>query len=101
MENYVSVQVGCLRFLDSQLFLSTNLDKLVKSINSFPIMDENGLDDESFKEKLGYPYEVFALSKLQESLNLTTEDFWSLLKQTTPPDEEIKRTQEIILKNMI
>ena len=98
MENYVSVQVGCLRFLDSQRFLSTNLDKLVKSINSFPIMDEIDLDDESFKKKLAYPYEVFALSKFQDSLNLTTEDFWSLLKQTTPPDEEIKRTQEIILK---
>ena len=42
MENYVSVQVGCLRFLNSYRFLSTNLDKLVKSINSFPIMDENG-----------------------------------------------------------
>ena len=52
MENYVSVQVGCLRFLDSYRFLSTNLDKLVKSIISFPIMDENGLDDELFKKKL-------------------------------------------------
>ena len=26
MENYVSVQVGCLRFLDSCRFLSTNLE---------------------------------------------------------------------------
>ena len=50
MENYVSVQVGCLRFLDSYRSLSTNLDKLVKSINSFPIMDENGPDDELFKK---------------------------------------------------
>ena len=54
MENYVSVQVGCLRFLDSHRFLSTNLDKLVKSIISFPIMVENGLDDELFKKKLAY-----------------------------------------------
>ena len=98
MENYVSVQVGCLRFLDSYRFLSTNLDKLVKSINSFPIMDENGLDDELFKKKLAYLYEYLNLSNFQEPLNLTKEDFWSTLKQTTPPDEEFNRTQEIIKK---
>ena len=96
MENYVSVEVGCLKVLDSYRFLSTNLDKLVRNINSFPIMDENGLDDELFKKKLAYPYEYLNLSDIQEPLNLTKEDFWSTLKQTTPPDEEINRTQEII-----
>ena len=54
MENYVSVQVGCLRSLDSYRFLSTNLDKLVKSINCFPKLDENGFLDELFKKKLAY-----------------------------------------------
>ena len=53
MEKNVSVQVGCFRFLDSHCFLSTNLDKLVKSINSFPIMDSQSLpnifEDELFK----------------------------------------------------
>ena len=95
MENCVSVEVGCLVFLDSYRFLSTNLDKLVKSINSFPIVDENGLDDEFSKKKLAYPYEYLNLSNIQEPLNLTKEDFWSTLKQTTPADEEINRTQEI------
>ena len=98
MENCVSVEVGCLRFLDSYRFLNSGLDKLDKSINSFPIMDENGLDDELFKKKLVYPYEYFTLDNIQEPLNLTKEDFWSTLKQTTPPDEEINRTQEIIKK---
>ena len=100
MENYVSVQVGCLRFLDSNRFLSTILDKLVKSINSFPIMDEIGFTDELIKKKLAHPYEKFTLDIFQEPrsfvLNLTKEDIRSTLKQTTPPDEEINRTQEII-----
>ena len=66
-------------------------------------MDENGLDDELFKKKLAYPYEYFTLDNIQEphdsyrsfALDLTKEDFWSTLKQTTPPDDEINRTQEI------
>ena len=98
MENYVSVQVSCLRFSDSYRIQSTNLDKLVKSINSFPLMDENGLDDELFMKKLSYFYEYVNLGNFEEPLNLTKEDFWSILKQTTPPDEEISRTQEIIKK---
>ena len=67
---------------------------------SFPNLDDNGLDDELFKKKLTYPYKVFTLNNFQEPLNLTKEDLWSTLKQTTPPDEERNRTQKI-LKNMI
>ena len=98
MENYVSVEEGCLKFLDPYRFLSTNLDKLVKSINSFSIMDENGFTDEIFKKKLAYPYEYFILNNIWEPLDLTKEDFSSTLKQTTPPDEEINRTKEITKK---
>ena len=102
MENFVSVEVGCLRFLDSYRFLNSSLDKLITSIqsaaNTFPIMDENGLDDELFKKKLAYPYDNLNLSNIQEPLNLSPEDFWSTLKQTTPSLEEINRTQEFIKK---
>ena len=98
MEKYVSVEVGCLKFSDSYRFLSTNLDKLVKSLNSFPIMDENGFRDELFKTKLAHPNEHFKLNNIWEPLDLTKEDFWSTLKQTTPPYEEINRTQDIIKK---
>ena len=53
MENYVSVQVGCLIFLESNRFLSSGLDNLVKSLDSLPIcedsstvMDFNNVEDE-------------------------------------------------------
>ena len=61
-------------------------------------MDENGFTDELFKKKLAYPYDHLNLGNFQEPLNLTKEDFWSTEKQTTPPDEEINRTQGIIKK---
>ena len=51
---------------------------------------------------MAYPYEYLShnnsKNNFQKPLNLTKEDFWSTLKQTTPPDEEINRTQEIIRK---
>ena len=101
MENYVSIQVGCLRFLDSYRFLSSRLDKLVKSLDSFPIMDENGFKDKLFKMKLTYPYEYLNLDNIQEPLNLTKEDYWSTLTQSYPSDDDIKRTQELFDKNNI
>ena len=97
-ENYVSVQIGCLRFLHSYRFLPSSLDKLIKSLDSFPLLDENGFVDEILKKKLAYPYEKFNLENINQSLNLTKEDFYSTLKQETPPQEQIDRTQEIIKK---
>ena len=44
---------------------------------------------------MAYPYEYLSHNNFQEPLNLTKEDLWSTLKQTTPPDEEINRKQEI------
>ena len=71
MENYVSVQVGCLRFLDSYRFLSSSLQKLITSLNDFPYMQIEGLTDDLFKKKLAYPYEKFNLNNLHEPVNLT------------------------------
>ena len=101
LENYVSVQVGCLRFLDSYRFLSSNLDKLAKSLDNFRIMKLEGMSDDLFKKKLAYPYEKFNLDNLHQQLNLTKEDYWSTLTQSYPSDDDIKRTQEIIDKNKI
>ena len=101
LENYVSVQVGCLRFLDSYRFLSSSLYKLVKSLDNFPIMKLEGMSDDLFKKKLAYPYEYLNLDNFQEPLNLTKEECWSTLTQSYPSDDDIKRTQEIIDKNKI
>ena len=101
MENYVSIQVGWLRFLDSYRFLSSSLNKLVKSLDSLPIMDENGFIDKLFKKKLAYPYEYFKLDIFDKPLNLTKEDYWSTLTQSYSSDDDIKRTQELIVKNKI
>ena len=101
MENYVSVQIGCLRFLDSYRFPSSSLDKLVKSLDSLPILDENGFIDENFKKKLAYPYEYFNLDNFDKPPNLTKEEYWSTLTQSFPSDDDIKRTQELIDKNKI
>ena len=71
MENYVSVQVGCLRFLDSYRFLSYSLQKLIAFLDTLRYMNREGLSDDLFKKKLAYPYEKFNLNNFQQPLNLT------------------------------
>ena len=103
LENYVSVQVGCLRFLDSYRFLSSSLQKLIASLDSFKKMDSEGLTDSLFKKKLAYPYEKFnleniSINSLSQPLYLTKEDNWSTLTQSYPCDDDLKRTQQLIDK---
>ena len=56
-ENYISVKIGCLKFLDSYRFLDASLDKLSLTLKCFPSLDANGMEDDLFKRKLAYPYE--------------------------------------------
>ena len=101
MGNYVSVQVGCLRFLDSYRFLSSSLQKLIASLDTLKYFNSEGLIDDLFKKKLAYPYEKFNLNNFQEPLNLTKEDYWSTLTKSYPFDDDIKRTQQLIDKYKI
>ena len=56
-ENYISVKIGCLKFLDSYRFLDASLDKLSTTLKSFPSLDANGMEDGLLKRKLACPYE--------------------------------------------
>ena len=81
LENYVLVGVGCLRLLDSYRFLSSSLQNLTASLDTFMYMDSEGSTDILFMKKLVYPYEKFNLTNFQEPLKLTKEDIWSTLTQ--------------------
>ena len=97
-ENYISVKIGCLKFLDSYRFLDASLDKLSQTLTSFP-SPANGMEDDLFKRKLAYPYEKGKnIESYYKSLKLGREDYFSTLKQSYPDFEEIIRTQAIIVK---
>ena len=101
-ENYISVKIGCLKFLDSYRFLDASLDKLSLTLSSFPSLDANGMEDDLFKRKLAYPYEKGkSIESYYKPLKLGREDYFSTLKQSYPDFEEIIRTQAIIVKNKI
>ena len=46
--NYMSVKIGCLKFLDSYNFLDASLEKLYTTLKSFPSLDANGMEDDLF-----------------------------------------------------
>ena len=101
-ENYISVKIGCLKFLDSYRFLDASLDKLSTTLKSFPSLDANGMEDDLLKRKLAYPYEKGqTIESFYKPLKLGREDYFSTLKQSYPDFEEIIRTQAIIIKNKI
>ena len=101
-ENYISVKIGCLKFLDSYRFLDASLDKLSQTLTSFPSLDKNGMEDDLFKRKLPYPYEKGKnIESYYKPLKLGREDYFSTLKQSYPDFEEIIRTQAVVIKNKI
>ena len=100
-EKYTSVKIGSLEFLDRYRFLDASLDKLSITLKSFPSLDANGMEDDSFKRKLAYPYEKGnKIKSFYKPLKLG-RDYFSTLKQSYPDFDEIVRTQAIIIKNEI
>ena len=88
--------------MDSYRFLDASLDKLSLTLISFLSLDKNGMEDDLFKPKLGYPYEKGNnIESFYKPLKLGREDYFSTLKQSYPDFEEKLRTQAIIVKNKI
>ena len=101
-ENYISVKIRCLKFLDSYRFLDASLDKLYLTLTSFPSIDKNGMEDDLFKRKLAYPYEKGNnIESFYKPLKSGREGYFSTLKQSHPDFDEIIRTKAIIVKNRI
>ena len=83
IENFISLKIGCLRFLDSFRFLPSGLDKLAQSVTELPILKENGFDDPLLTKKLAYPYEYFNEENFEQPLNSKKEDFLVLQSKNT------------------
>ena len=98
VKNYISVQMGCLRFLVSYRFLSSSLDKLVRNQNELPILYSFGFSEELVKQKLAYPKEYFNLQNMHQEVNLNKQNYWSTLTQSVASDKDIERTKELIRK---
>ena len=61
-EEHISVSYGCIRFIDSYRFFSSNLDKLVKNLDKDDsVMLKKEFPDkwQNLNKKLAYPYEYF------------------------------------------
>ena len=102
IEKYISIEIGHLRFLDSNSFLQSSLEKNVSCLpkESFIHLNSQLSDDPLFKKKLAYPYELCTtLEDYYRSITeLSKENFWSTLNQGYPSDGDIERTHEMIKK---
>ena len=100
-EEYISVNYGCIRFIDSYRFLSESLEKLVKNLDEddFKILKKEFPDKwQNLNKKLAYSYQYFnSIDDYKKPVdNLMKKDFFSKLKNYYPDDSDIERTREII-----
>ena len=98
---YIAVKYGCMRFIDSNRFLSESLDKLVENLDEdvFKILKKEFPDKWQYlSKKLAYPYECFnSIDDYKKPVdNLKRENLFSKLKNDYPDDDEIERTKGII-----
>ena len=92
-EECISINYGCIIFIDSHRFLSESLDKLVKYLDEddFKILKKEFPDKWQYlNKKLACPYQIFnSIHDYQKpDDNLKKEDFFSKLKNKFPDDDE-------------
>ena len=98
-EKYISFSLGNLKFIDSANFLLSSLDKVVKGIDEFPIM--NSMVAEENKRRLLlkkgiYPYEYMdPFERFSETKLPDKEKFYSSLSGKGITDEEYAHAQEV------
>ena len=103
-EEYMSVNYGCVKFLDSMRFQQASLEQLTQSLK-----DEDYIHLKRhfpnrwmiLKKKIAYPYEFYKTLQdyekpIGELLKAGNEAYYSKTKNEIPDQDEINRTNEII-----
>ena len=74
--------------------LNASLEKSPTTTTWYRTLDQNGIEDELFKEKLTYHSENYEfIEPFYERFKLKTEEFFPASKQSTPDDEKTATTQ--------
>ena len=98
-EKYISFSLGNVKFIDSINFLQSSLDKLVKSTDSFPIMQRTFMEEDKRRlllKKRIYPYEYMdSFERFDETELPEKEKFYSSLNGKDITDEKYAHAQEI------
>ena len=100
-EEYISINYGCIRFIDSYRFSSESLDKLAKNLDE----DDSKILKKEFPDKWQYlnkkvanPYQYFNnIDVYKKHVDKSKkEDFLSKLKNNYPDHDEIERKKQTI-----
>ena len=103
-EEYMSVNYGCVRFLDSMRFQQNSLEKsteFLKDDDYIHLKKHFPNHWMLLKNKLAYPYEFYETLEdyeepIEELINYGSGAYFSKTKNKIPDPEEIDRTNEII-----
>ena len=103
-EEYMNLNYGCIKFLDSMRFLPASIEKLTESLKDadYIHLKKNFPDHWMLlKNKLAYPYEFHKTiddyeKPIQVLLEAGNEAYFSKTKNKIPDQEDINRTNQII-----